>query len=146
MCLLSVPETPDAWVWMNSDNTGQVVWKVFFFLWNWIILDCRFTACSLKWIVCQDSSVLRLILSLLLSSSFYCLSPFWHKKLWPVIYDLIIFPYPWFLLATDSTTEPRTAHGLWSYFLEPWRKSHRNLFIRYFCRSLQRHTDRCLQQ
>lgn len=25
---LSVPDAPDVWVWMNRDNTGQVVWKV----------------------------------------------------------------------------------------------------------------------
>lgn len=28
LCNLSVPDAPDVWVWMNRDNTGQVVWKV----------------------------------------------------------------------------------------------------------------------
>lgn len=30
-CLLSVPDAPDVWVWVNRDNTGQVIWKVIFF-------------------------------------------------------------------------------------------------------------------
>lgn len=43
--LLSVPDAPDVWVWMNRDNTGQVLWKVIAFLsLNCIVfdLDCRF--------------------------------------------------------------------------------------------------------
>lgn len=30
LCPSLVPDAPDVWVWMNRDNTGQVIWKVIF--------------------------------------------------------------------------------------------------------------------
>lgn len=48
LCHLSVPDAPDVWVWMNRDNTGQVVWKVIFSCYIFLICKTKTTFINLK--------------------------------------------------------------------------------------------------
>lgn len=52
----SVPDAPDVWVWINGDNTGQLVWKVFFFF----IISCTCLCAVFTWILLSHTRYLSL--------------------------------------------------------------------------------------
>lgn len=88
--LFSVPDAPDVWVWINRDNTGQVIWKVIIFLFICVYivelqerlffsmgrmnLHLLFTSIF----ACQGCSVVVCIFKVLLSSPFF--QPLTHRQ------------------------------------------------------------------
>lgn len=160
---LSVPDAPDVWMWMNRDNTGQVIWKVRFVF---QVNSNRFTTCSNKPQSDYESLLgfYYLVFNNERSVFSFLLSPFWHKEAWPLKISEILIkskfeilsclsPIPplflfRFFLASDTKTEPWPDHRLWSHTLELWRKctAHPVFPARCYCCTSQPYTDGDLQR